>query len=1459
MTALPTRSSASLWRLKILTLVCALTASGNAIEAGELRVLFLGDNGHHKPRERFAQLEPVLRARDIVLTYTDQVADLNESKLSQYDALLLYANIERIEPVHEKALLDYVQKGGGFVPLHCASFCFQNSDPIVKLIGAQFDRHGWARMRETVAETSHPIVRDYGGFESLDETYLHRRHNEKYRVVLSYRIDGDAREPWTWVRQHGKGRVFYTAWGHDAHTWSHLGFHNLVERGIRWACGEDPAAAGPYMVDAPFVAPTMTKLPPGPPPFEYVDVGAKIPNYIPSRKWGEQGNPLSSMQKPLAPKESMKRMVVPQGFHVELFAAEPEIAGKPICMTWDERGRLWIAETLDYPNELQPKNDGRDRIRICEDTDGDHRADKFTIFAENLSIPTSIAFARGGVLVHNGTETLFLKDTNGDDRADQRLVLLSHWALGDTHGGPSNMQYGLDNWIWGMQGYNKTTIRIGDKSTSFAQGFHRFRPDGSALEFMRSTNNNTWGLGISEEGIVFGSTANGNPSVYMPIANRYYERVRGWTPQLTLKTIADSNRFRPITDKVRQVDHHGGYTAAAGHALYTARAYPQPYWNRTAFVCEPTGHLISTFVLSADGADFNSTSPANLFASDDEWVAPIMAEVGPDGCVWIVDWYNYIVQHNPTPQGFKTGKGAAYETDLRDKNHGRIYRLVCDATQPAKSLDLSDATPTELVAALKNSNLFWRRHAQRLLVERGKRDVVPELLKLVGDPSTDAIGLNVGAIHALWTLHGLGALGAGRKDASEVAIAALRHPSAGVRRNAVQVLPSHDDSTDAILRAGLLNDPSSQVKLLTLLSLSELPPSPASGKAVADFLARGENSADRWLVDAATSAAAANAIDFLLATAKIKSPSSQVLQTCEVIANHHARTGAASTIESLLASLASADPRLTAAIVDGLNEGWPSESPFPNTASAQDTVKLLLARLPIEDKVRLARLAMRGGNSEMQQVLNQLTKDLLNRIQDEKLPSEKRVSSAELMVAVQPADDQTVNVILQLITPQSPPELSQSLIRVLRESTAPALGSATLERVAALTPAARDSAFDLLLSRPRLTDELLGAIDSGAIRLNDLSLTQKQRLSEYPNRRVRERARKLLDANLGVVNADRKQVLEQFADLINAKGDPTKGKAIFAKTCAVCHRYLGEGSSVGPDLTGMSVHGKQQLLVHILDPSRDVEGNYQAYTVVLSDGKVLSGLLAGESGTSIDLVESDGKRRAILRQSIDELSRTGKSLMPEGFEKQLSRAELSDLLEYLTQRTRFVPLDMHTVATVSSFSGMFERSGSELERLVFKDWGVKTVGDVPFYPIDPQDGRMRNVIMLHGDLGNVAPRMPKSVTLKCGLPAKSIHFLSGVSGWGFPASKAGTVSMIVRLHYAGGAKEDTPLTNGVHFADYVGDTDVAGSQHAFSLGRQQIRYFKIDPKRSDPIETVELVKGSDATAPVVMSITVEQK
>ncbi|MGN6544413.1 MAG: PVC-type heme-binding CxxCH protein, partial [Aureliella sp.] len=737
-----------------LAAVLGFSSSSRAADEKPLKLLFLGDQGHHRPADRAAQLIPVMAERGIQIRYTEDMQELALDNLRKYDGLIIFANTTEISREQESALLEYVAGGGGFIPLHCASYCFLNSPAYVDLVGAQFSKHGGEVFSTEIVQPHHPIMEGFGGFKSWDETYIHTKHNERNRTVLEVRrqggqAEGREAEPWTWVRTQGQGRVFYTAWGHDERTWGNPGFQNLVERGIRWACNRDPSIVPPFQDASLFPIPPMTAMRTDVAPFEYEDVGPKIPNYVPSNQWGTRGENLSKMQKPLAPAESIKHFVTPQRFHLELFVSEPELQGKPIAMNWDHRGRLWVCETVDYPNELKDA-DGRDRIRICEDTNGDGKADKFTVFAEGLSIPSSLEFYRDGVIVQAGIETLFLRDTDGDDKADDRTTLITGWAMGDTHGGVSNFQYGLDNRYWAMQGYNDSHPEFArGRHPGFRQGPFNFtvkgdKPEVTDVEFVRSTTNNSWGLGISEEGLIFASTANRAPSFFVPIPNRYYERVKGWTPNLMADAIFDTHLFRPITDKVRQVDHHGGYTAGAGHALYTARVYPQAWWNRVAFVCGPTGHLVGTFVLSPKGASFSDTSPFNLLASDDEWSAPTMAEVGPDGQVWVIDWYNYIVQHNPTPQGFETGKGNAYESDLRDKTHGRIYRVVYDAphlesTQPPK---LSASDPKGLVAALKNTNRLWRRHAQRLLVERGQSDVVPELIKLVADQQHDEVGLN---------------------------------------------------------------------------------------------------------------------------------------------------------------------------------------------------------------------------------------------------------------------------------------------------------------------------------------------------------------------------------------------------------------------------------------------------------------------------------------------------------------------------------------------------------------------------------------------------------------------------------------------------------------------------------------------------------------------------------------------
>lgn len=1430
-----------------------LTLSNATAQAPTLKLLFLGDNGHHRPAERFRQLQPVLSERGIEIVYTDAATALNLQTLSKYDGLIVYANNEKIAPEQEQALLDYVASGKGFVPLHCASYCFLNSPKYIELVGAQFLRHGTGTFRTTIAQADHPVMKGYRGFESFDETYVHTKHNENDRIVLEYREEKGKKEPWTWVRTHGKGRVFYTAWGHDERTWGNEGFQELVERGIRWACGSD--VPRPLTLPSPQggegKAVQMTTIAKDLPPFKYVE--AKVPFY-PGKKGG--ANQKTSMQLPVEPAESMKHIVHPVEFELKLFASEPQIK-RPICMNWDERGRLWIAETVDYPNELKKSGEGRDRITICEDTDGDGKADKFTVFADKLSIPTSFTFYKDGIIVTQAPHTLFLRSTKGDDVCDERKILFTGWHTGDTHAGPSNLVYGFDNWIYGIVGYSGFDGVVGGERHSFRQGFFRFKPDGSKLEFLRNTNNNSWGLGFSEDGLLFGSTANGNPSVYLPIPNRYYESVRGWSSKV-LGGIAGNAPMHPITDNVRQVDYHGHFTAAAGHALYTARTYPRQYWNRTAFITEPTGHLVATFVLDKQGTDFKSRNAWNLLASDDEWCAPIMAEVGPDGNVWVIDWYNYIVQHNPTPAGFKTGKGNAYETPLRDKTHGRIYRLVMKERAGSvsdRSMTLKDATTEKLVTTLRHDNMFWRKHAQRLLVERGNLDVLPGLVKLANDPSMDEVGLNAGAMHALWTLHGLRAFE--DKAAATIAVQSMTHKSAAVRRTAALVLPRRGDLVPILVR--LMNDADPQVRLAALLTLAEMPVNQQAGQTAAVALRQADNFNDAWLPDAIVSAAARHDVGFLTGILSNSSALRRIHDITAIVAEHYARGGPVDSVESVLEAMAKSEDTMAATVLAAFAKGWRRKSTVELPPTVEQALDKLAKKLPSAQQGSLIKLATVMGSKSFANQSATIAKAMLATIADETRSDEARLAAARQAVEFQPESGELAAKLLGALTPTTTPQLTTGLLDALSASQAPGLGAMLLKKMPGLTPAARTAALRVLLSRTESTRALLEGLDKGQVQLAELSLDQKQALAAHPDKGIAKQARVLLERGGSLPSADRQKVIELFLPLLAKSGDAKEGKLHFKKHCAVCHTHSGEGQKVGPDLTGMAVHPKHELLVHLLDPSRSVEGNYRLYQVVLEDGKVMNGLLASETKTSLEIFDAEGKKHVLQRDNVAQLIATPKSLMPDGFEKQLKEAEIIDLLEFLTQRGKFLPLALSKVATVVSTRGMFFSEESTVERMIFKDWGPKTFEGVPFHLVDPQGDRIPNVLLLYGPQGQIPPKMPKTASLPCNTPAKAIHFLSGVSGWGYPFSEKGSVSLVVRLHYADGKTEDHPLKNGEHFADYIRRVDVPGSKFAFGLRGQQLRFLSVIPERGDVIERIELVKGPDATAPIVMAVTVETR
>jgi putative membrane-bound dehydrogenase-like protein len=976
---------------------------------GRLKVLFLGDNGHHRPYQRAKESLALLAQNGVDLFYTDEREDLNATELDKYHVLMLYNNHTTVAPAQLQSLLEFVRDGGGLVVLHCASASFQNSEEFIKLVGAAFKTHGTGTFSVTRATPNHPAIRGVPSFETWDETYVHTKHNPVNRTVLEVRSADGHDEPWTWVKPYGNGRVYYTAWGHDQRTWGNAGFQQQLLQATKWAAGD-------WALNQRLAEPN---------PQEVV-LEKPIPTYArPPADWNTPAEPVTKAPVALPTDQSLQLATLRPGFRVEPFAFEPMI-GNIIDFTWDARGRMWAIETNDYPNTVLPDSvvvpsagpypGGGDRILIIEDRNGDSRADTVKVFADGMNLATSLVLANGGVVVGQAPHMLFFKDTNGDDRADTRAILFTGFPRNDTHGTISNMRWGFDNQILASLGYNgfrgtvgQRTIPRGNVVGAVNAGYFRFPADGSDLDYLARTSNNTWGVALSEDGFIFGSTANRRPSTFVHIPGRYYRDVLG-VREPVLPGIEDRTDVYAIRE-IWQVDQFDLYTAGAAHEIYTARLFPQEYWNRVGFVVEPTAHVIGMFELLPNGSSFIAKNQWSLMASRDAWAAPVQVKVGPDGALWVSDFYTLIAQHNPVPKccGFTGGPGAAYETPNRDKLHGRMYRILPEGAQAARPIRLDNASPQQLVEALKNDNMFWRLTAQQRLVEGKLAAAVPALVQLLNDHTVDPLGLNVGALHALWTLHGLGAIPS-NANALAAARNALHHPAASVRRAALQVLPRNEQLLRDIFAAGMLPDRSApanmqlnpstgvlqdadpHVRLEALLVLAELPASPQASAALAETLFFPANARDRWIPDAVAIAGVKQGPAFAGEVLRRRLQGNAANDTLVIggirgavrlMALHYAQRTDVDGIVAMLTALPESNPAFATAVLNAIapppppegaspqqlqafaGQGWPQDRPPTLTAEQRAALIAAARAAPPELADAFHRVAARWGMPEL--------------------------------------------------------------------------------------------------------------------------------------------------------------------------------------------------------------------------------------------------------------------------------------------------------------------------------------------------------------------------------------------------------------------------------------------------------------------------------------------------------------
>jgi putative membrane-bound dehydrogenase-like protein len=933
---------------------------------------------------------------------------------------------------------------------------------------------------------------------------------------------------------------------------------------------------------------------------------------------------------PLTPQQSLSALHTKSGFTVDLVAAEPLIAS-PVAIDFGPDGKLWVVEMYDYPQGPRENQPPGGRIRLLESTHGDGRFDKTTVFLDAIPLPTGVTVWRRGVLVCAAPDILYAEDTTGDGKADVVKKLYSGFATPNPQARVNSLEYGLDGWVYGASGL------IGGTVSSFAGGEplalrgrdFRIRPDTGEIEAVSGKTQQ--GRARDDWGNWFGCD-NETLCWHYPLAEKYLRRNPLVVPPAGAVPVSagpDPNRLYPANADVQRfklTGPSGRPTAVCGLAVYRDDLLGAEYQGNV-FVCEAVNLLVHRMPLAPKGATFTSHRAADeahseFLASTDDWFRPVQARTGPDGALWIVDMHRFLIEH---PRFLPPQEVAAMDVRAGEDT-GRIFRVRPKGQNLRRWPRLDTLDTKGLIDALDGPNGWQRSMAAQMLLWRADPGAVPGLELLATRSSRPLARLN-----ALCVLDGLSHLRA------DVVLAALRDQEAGVRRHAIrlseQFLDRYSDVGIALL--ALVNDPDPQVRLQLAFTLGQWHDARAA-EGLASLALRAE---DRYQTAAILSSLRADsAADVVVA----------------VLGDRPGADARPEFVRQLLTvAVALADGKTLPQILKPVTaEGEGPVSPA-QWAALLGTVEALRREPSSENRI----------DPEVSHVIDRRLVAAAHLAVDERATENERLATIALLGRTPKLVDEDLAALEQLLTPRQSAAVQQGAVA--------ALGRISDERAAQLvladwkghSPALKGSLLDFLLGRPDGLRFLFAAIADGRVPVQDIDASRRQRLMNHKQPEVRESAARLF---AGSTNADRGKVIAQYRSALELHGDRVRGKAVFAKTCSVCHRLEDTGYRVGPDLESLANKSPQSLLQEILDPNRNLDGRWVVYNAITHAGRTVSGLLANENAGSITLAGQEGKQEVLLRSDIDEFQGTGQSLMPEGLEKDLKPQDLADLLEYLT-------------------------------------------------------------------------------------------------------------------------------------------------------------------------------------------------
>jgi len=1185
--------------------------------------------------------------------------------------------------------------------------------------------------------------------------------------------------------------------------------------------------------------------------------------------------------------EAIKTFQLHPEFNLSLVADE-NVAEKIMSLDWDPQGRLWVVETPEYPGGREiNQNDARispwrarepgkysaggseprkarDRVSILEDGNGDGVMDKKIVFADGLELPTSLIFYKDGVIVSQSPHTLWIRDTDGDGKADKTEVLFTGWGTRDTHAVTSNLRWGPDGWIYGAVGYSAGDVTSGDGSKKFGKitaGIYRFRPDGSALEQVAAGSCNTWGCEIAPDGEIFFSTATcGEPMLHVVLPEKIISRA-GVPGVRAAKPIISENKVFPARFENRQpylqIDWVGAFTAAAGATIYNGGAWPGkwqgPPW--AFFIHEPTVWLTHQEFVGQQGVSYQGKKEpgreqTHFLTSTDYWFKPIHSRVGPDGALYVVDFYNQIAVHNDTRGPPHGAHNAATRPD-RDHHFTRLYRIQHKQALALPAFEMNAKNPQRLVEMLDHPNGWVRETANRLLTEGVGRPVIEKL-----HAQATQVRTAYGRIQALWVLSNLGELG------EDELASAIRDSNAVVRKNALRIAAERDNSGSQpemeMVRA-LLADEDQRVRIAALVAGTTITPNGEFAEALVEAWPTFQNP---HLEAAALAITAKDPLLFVNAAldANNSAPVAGFLSQLARQIAHQPTPDAARGLVMALADKSTAVDALKAVALQALTANLKGDAKPAADAVLAGALKKLLASDQTAGAV-LPLMARWGYLDQMGDTARTAVTKAEARLGDKSLSDDERAQVAANLLGVRALDPGVITAVARLIGSDASLGLQRRIMEGLGNTGDPAVGPALLAALPKLDQDLRELAFGQLLKRADWSAAVVQALADRKLDPALLGPGNLFRLRTHADVAVAKRAAEVIAELKGPEQKEKDALIAEFRPEAIKPGNAANGAKLFTQNCAVCHKFKNEGADFAPNLTGMGAHGPEDLIVHILDPNRVVEPNFISVSIETKDDLSYDGIVLRENN-SVVVMRNQTAEMEIRKSSIASRHSTGRSLMPEGFE-QLGTEGLRDILTYLcADEQRYRILNMTDAFTADTSRGIYMTLESRDESLRFKKWGTIKHRDVPFDIVNPaRTVTGRNVIVLQGGAG-ISRSYPKMVEVKVGLPVTKLHFLGGVAGWGFPLGRSNEPTAKVTVNFAGGEKQEFILRNGVEIADYIGRYDVPGSEALNNLddllhqGRQ-LRYFMRPLWRRRVVESLTLSSYANEVAPTFVAITAE--